>query len=183
MRLTKVLRCALAVFSVLFVASRADATPIGDFILDQAFGPYFSVINLSADPTVNLPGDFADATVHITGTDTITQQAFATDVAFGQIAPGDELDTLFGPDLSSISLESAVLTLTFTPPGGTPPGTLQIGSFSASDFSDFLSNGTAISKSIDYVPTSVPEPATLLLLGCGLAAAGAGRRCVRSRRG
>jgi hypothetical protein len=165
----------------LTIQPAAQATPIGVFSWDDQgaegclfCGPLFSVGNFSDDETLSLGalgGSFLDVSVDLQlgGGD-------IQELALGEVAaPGFSSQSF--EDLLGSNILFAALRLTFAVP--TLPGSVRLLNDGIVVAGLFGPGSLVIDYAVDEVPTTVPEPATLLLLTgglIGLAVARKGRR-------
>lgn len=191
MRIRLIVAPLVVCASLLLASTRADASPIaiGQFFFtnDPATQPlFFTVSNDSSnllylDTSLIGGGSFASVHMSLTGTtglglyvaefDFLPDQFGGTSIAEGHSLSSESLD-LSDP---SLALERASFTLKFEVPSGLTGFLLRV-----DDLIDFTSGaGVPIFFDGTVTPTPVPEPATLLLLGAGLAGRGIARRWKR----
>lgn len=192
----------LLISGMLLFSGVARAVPLG-FISYDSFIPgpggvnAFGINNLTGDPATGesaFPPDFPvmDPLTFLGGTWTLTLENGTNQViSLGDIGPGPLLDAS-GDPLAALQFADSTnfLSATFT-------ATLSQTSFLLSDGSLFAADSSVVSVSllpsslesfltagsfavIDAAPASVPEPATLILFGSGVAGLWAWRRKART---
>jgi PEP-CTERM motif-containing protein len=167
MRLTRAAWLMSLVLLLTAVPARATPltpfdTTIGTFSwqVDELFGPIFTVENFAGSGF-----DFTDVVINITLADNSIRL-----VDVGTIAEGTIAQTF--DDLTSLAIQFATLTFNTVFVGNDPvPGSINVAPVVAA----------GETQSIDFSPasSSIPEPSTLLLMGCGIALAA--YRRVRAR--